>query len=103
VRRGEIWWADLPALHGRRPAILLSRDQAIAVRASVTVVPITSRVRGIPVEVALGAEDGVPRACVANADNVTTVAKAHLLSRIGRLSADKLQAVEEAVRFALAL
>jgi mRNA-degrading endonuclease toxin of MazEF toxin-antitoxin module len=69
----------------------------------VTVVPITSRVRGIPVEVALGAEDGVPLACVANADNVTTVAKVHLLRRIGRLSAGKLQAVEDAVRFALAL
>ena len=40
---------------------------------------------------------------MANADNVTTVAKAHLLRQIGRLSAGKLQAVEDAVRFALAL
>jgi mRNA interferase MazF len=103
VRRGEIWWADLPAPYGRRPAILLSRDQAITVRGSVTLVPITGRVRGIPVEIALGPEDGLPRACVANADNISTVLKTHLLRRIGRLSPEKLRAVEDAVRFALAL
>jgi mRNA interferase MazF len=103
VRRGEIWWADLPAPYGRRPAILLSRDQTIVVRGSVTLVPITGPVRGIPVEVALGPEDGLPRACAVNADNITTVVKTRLLRRIGRLSPEKLRAVEEAVRFALAL
>jgi mRNA interferase MazF len=102
VRRGEIWWADLPAPLGRRPAILVSRDRAIAVRASVTVVPITGRARGIPVEVALGPEDGLPRACVANADNLMTVGKPRLLRRIGPLAPDKLRAVEDAIRFALA-
>jgi mRNA interferase MazF len=103
VRRGEIWWADLPAPYGRRPAILLSRDQAIAVRGSVTLVPLTGRVRGIPVEVALGPEDGLPRACVANADNLVTVLQTRLLRPIARLSPEKLRAVEDAVRFALAL
>jgi mRNA interferase MazF len=103
VRRGEIWWVDLPAPYGRRPAILLSRDQAIAVRGSVTLVPVTRRVRGIPVEVALGPEDSLPRPCVANADNIITVVKAHLLRRIGKLPPDRLRAVEDAVRFALAL
>jgi mRNA interferase MazF len=103
VRRGEIWWADLPAPVGRRPAVLLSRDQAYAVRTSVTVVPITGRARGIPVEVPLRPEDGVPRACVANADNVTTVEKSRLVRRIGRLAPDKLRALEDALRFALAL
>lgn len=103
MRRGEIWWADLPAPYGRRPAILLSRDQAIAVRGSVTLVPVTRRIRGIPVEVALGPEDGLPRPCVANADNITTVVMTRLLRRVGRLSPEKLRAVEDAVRFALAL
>ena len=103
MRRGEIWWADLPAPYGRRPAILLSRDQAIAVRGSVTLVPVTHRIRGIPVEVALGPEDGLPRPCVANADNITTVVMTRLLRRVGRLSPEKLGAVEDAVRFALAL
>jgi len=69
----------------------------------VTLVPVTGRVRGIPVEVALGPEDGLPQACVANADNNTTVLKTHLLRRIGRLSPEKLRAVEDAVRLTLSL
>ena len=88
---------------GRRPVVLVSRDRAIAVRASVTVVPTTRRVRGIPVEVALGRDDGLPRACIANADNLMTVAKPRLLRPIGPLAPDKLRAVEDAIRFALAL
>jgi mRNA interferase MazF len=103
VRRGELWWADLPAPYGQRPAILISRDQAIAVRGSVTLVPVTTRIRDIPVEVALGPEDGLPRVCVANADNIITVVKTRLLRRIGRLAPEKLRAVEDALRFALAL
>ena len=103
MRRGELWWADLPSPLGHRPAILISRDQAIAVRTSVTLVPLTGRIRGIPVEVPLGPQDGVPRACVANADIVTTVLKSNLIRRIGRLAPDKLRAVEDALRFALGL
>jgi mRNA-degrading endonuclease toxin of MazEF toxin-antitoxin module len=82
---------------------LLSRDQVIAVRGSVTLVPVTGRVRGIPAEVALGPEDGLPRACVANADDVVTVRKTRLVRRIAPLSPEKLRAVEDAVRFALSL
>jgi mRNA-degrading endonuclease toxin of MazEF toxin-antitoxin module len=40
---------------------------------------------------------------VANADNIITVRNARLLRRIARLSPEKLRAVEDAVRFALAL
>jgi mRNA interferase MazF len=103
VKRGEIWWADLPTPYGRRPAILVSRDAAYAVRTSVTLVPLTTRRRGIPVEVPLEPTDGVPRACVANADNIITVLSSHLIRRVGPLSVDKLRAVDDALRFALAL
>jgi len=39
VRRGEIWWADLPPPAGRRPVLLLSRDEAYAIRGLITVAP----------------------------------------------------------------
>jgi len=41
MRRGEIWWAELPAPGGRRPVLLLSRNEAYVVRQLVTVAPIT--------------------------------------------------------------
>jgi mRNA-degrading endonuclease toxin of MazEF toxin-antitoxin module len=69
----------------------------------VTVVPVTTRARGLPVEVALGQSDGLSRACVANTDEITTVAVSRLAKRIGRLAPEKLRALEDALRFALAL
>jgi mRNA interferase MazF len=76
---------------------------AITARTSVTVVPLTTRVRDMPVEVRLAPGDGVPRPCVANTDNILTVNKLILVRRVGPLAPDKLRAVEDALRFALAL
>ncbi|MBI2923568.1 MAG: type II toxin-antitoxin system PemK/MazF family toxin [Planctomycetes bacterium] len=103
MKRGDVWWAELPAPAGRRPVILLSRDEAYAVRELVTVAPVTTRARAIPVEVPLGTRDGLPRACVANLDTITTIPKACLTRRITTLRPEKLIAVEEAILFALGM
>jgi len=52
--------------------VLLSRDDAYAIRSRLTVAPVTTRQRGIPSEVALGPEEGLPRPCVANLDSITS-------------------------------
>ncbi len=103
MRRGEVWWVDFPPPTGRRPAVLVSRDQAYAVRDSVTVVPLTRTIRQIPVEVPLDRSDGVLRKCVANADDIATVSKSRVLSYLATLSPEKLQALHTAIRFALDL
>ena len=103
MKRGEVWWADLGPPAGRRPVLLLSRDEAYAVRALVIVAPVTTRVRGIPSEVPLGPEDNLPRACIANLDTITTIAKASLGERLTSLSAEKLRAVDAALHFSLGL
>lgn len=103
MKRGEVWWADLGPPAGRRPVLLLSRDEAYAVRALVIVAPVTTRVRGIPSEVPLGPEDNLPRSCVANLDTITTIAKASLRERLTSLSAEKLRAVDAALHFSLGL
>jgi mRNA interferase MazF len=43
MRRGEVWWANLPKPVGRRPVVLLSRNAAYPVGASVTVAPSCER------------------------------------------------------------
>jgi len=103
VKRNEIWWAELAPPAGRRPVLLLSRNEAYAVRELVMVAPLTTRIRGIPSEVSLGEEDGVPRDCVVNLDTITTIAKASLRERLTALSAEKLKAIEKALHFALGL
>jgi len=103
VKRGEIWWVNFPAPTGRRPAVLISRNQAYAVRAAVSVVPLTRTVRNIASEVPLGPADGVPKTSVANADDVTTVPKARLEEYLTMLSPAKLASLERAIKFSLDL
>lgn len=103
MKRGEIWWVELPPPTGRRPVLLLSRNEAYAIRALVTVAPVTTRTRRIPSEVNLGPEDGLPQRCVANLDTITTIAKSSLRERLTTLSSDKLREIEAALHFALGL
>ena len=103
MRRGEIWWAELAPPAGRRPVLLLSRNEAYVVRELVTVAPVTTRVRHIVSEVSLGSEDKLPRPCVVNLDSITTIAKGSLRERLTSLSLEKLKEVEVALHFALGL
>ncbi len=103
MRRGEVWWARLPAPAGRRPVVLASRESSYAVRASVTVVEVSTTIRGIPTEVLLGKKDGLPRRCVANADSLVTIPKVWLDERVALLSPEKVEALDGALRFALGL
>jgi mRNA interferase MazF len=103
MKRGEVWWAHLPAPAGRRPVVLLSRDSAYRVRSAVTVAPVTRTIRSIPVEVPLDQKDGLPSRCVVNLDDLTTIPKALIRERITVLSAERLQQIDDAIRFALDL
>lgn len=103
MRRGEVWWAELPQPIGRRPVLLLSRDAAYSVRTSVTVAIITHTIRNIPVEVLLEPEDGIPTKCVINLDDILTIPKSRLTERITTLSPEKMTAVRKAIVFALDL
>jgi len=103
MRRGEVWWAELPQPIGRRPVLLLSRDAAYSVRTSVTLAIITRTVRSIPVEVLLESADGMPTKCVVNLDAILTIPKSRLTERITTLSPEKMTAVGKAIVFALDL
>jgi mRNA interferase MazF len=100
VKRGELWWANVDK---RRPVVLLSRDEAYAVRAMVIAAPATTVTRGFSVEVKLGRREGLPRDCVVNCDWLVTLPKADLLERIGALPRAKLDQLDCALRFALGL
>ncbi len=103
MRRGEVWWAELPQPIGRRPVLLLSRDTAYRVRTAVTVAVITRTIRNIPTEVPLDQEDGMPAKCVVNLDDILTIPKSRLTERITALSPEKMSAVAKAIAFALEL
>lgn len=103
MRRGEVWWAEQPQPIGRRPVLLLSRDEAYQVRNAVTVAQITTTIRDIPVEVPLDEKDGLPQKCVVNLDTITTIRKAILAQRLCLLGSEKMEQIDNAIKFALAL
>jgi mRNA interferase MazF len=103
MKRGQIWWARLALPAGRRPVVLVSRDAAYRIRTSVTVAEVSTVIRVIPSEVALGIRDGLPRPCVINTDNLVTIPRALLESHIASLSAVKLEQLDAALRFSLGI
>ncbi|MFH1513925.1 MAG: type II toxin-antitoxin system PemK/MazF family toxin [bacterium] len=103
MKRCEVWWADLPKPAGKRPVLLLSRNEAYFVRELVTIAPLTTRVRDIPVEVLLDKSDGVPKKCVANLDMITTIEKRFLIKKICLLSERKIKEINRAIGFALGI
>lgn len=98
--RAELWWAEAPDLKPR-PYLILTRDQAIPVLTSLVVAPVTGRVRGIPSEVSLGLEEGLPVECVAAFDAVRTIGKRHLVRRLGALAPGRHHELCDALRAAV--
>lgn len=82
----ELWWASLPPPAGRRPVLLLSRPEAFEFLSKVVVAEVTTNVRGIPQELSLGRREGLRARCVANFDNLRTVALGDLEEQIGAVS-----------------
>ncbi len=99
MRRGEIWWYEHPGLK-RRPALVLTRNEAIASLNEVFVVLATTTIRGLPTEVELGPEDGMPRACALNADQIDAADKIFLIERITSLGPAKMSEVCRALNAA---
>jgi mRNA interferase MazF len=85
VNRGEVWWVEHP-IQGRRPFLILTRQAAIPVVNKVTGAPATKTIRGIPSEIALSTDDGMPADCVLNFDNLAILNKSWFVEPICQLS-----------------
>ena len=101
MKQFEIWWANLPAPAGRRPVLLLSRNDAYEYLNKFIVAEITTTIRAIPVEVRVGRREGLPSPCVANLDSVRTAARGWLESRAGALAPSRRRDVKRALGYAL--
>ena len=113
--RGDIRLVNLDPVIGaeankRRPAVLVSNDGAnvTAVRLGkgvVIVVPVTSNVaRVYPFQVMLPAKaTGLRTDCKAQAEQVRSVAVQRVGPLVGRVPADVMERIDEALRLHLAL
>ena len=101
MRRNEVWWAELPSPVGPRPVVLLTRNAVIDSIDSIVVALVTRTVRELPTEVRVGSQEGLPRPCVVNLDNILTIPKARLTRQLGALSQDKVEQLNQAIKTAL--
>jgi len=105
-RRGDIYWVALDPTLGTeirktRPAVIISNDSCNTHGTRVVVLPVTSNVSSLyPGEAAIEVNGKPARAL---GDQIRSIDKARLRSRIGRLRQDEIQAVDEALRVTLGL
>ena len=100
TEHGEIWHANLDKI---RPVAIVSRDDVSARRGRATVAPITSAISDLPTRVLVNHLEGLARLSAINCDELQTIPKAQLTRRLGRLSTEKIDALDDALRFALQL
>ncbi len=89
MSRGAVWWYEPPTA-GRRPYLILTRDEALPVLNRILGVPATRTTRGIPTEVPLDRRDGMPSACVLTFDNVEPIRASECTERITRLGPERM-------------
>lgn len=90
-------------LDKRRPALVLTRPSALPLLTWVTVAPITSTIRGITSEVAVGQRNGLDHASVVSCDNISPVPSSAVGDTIGLLFEDQEPELARAISDAFAL
>ena len=97
LRRGEIRWYRFAAPDKQRPVLLLTRSEAIESLNEIIVAPVTRTIRGLPTEVLLTADDGVPVTCALNFDHVALAQRSRLGARMAALDPARWPEVERAL------
>ena len=98
--RGDVVWHKFKEPDKTRPALILTRNEAIPELNAVTIVPITTTVREVSSQVVLTEADGMREICAVNLDWIQTVPKNKLGSYITHLSDERMQEVLAAIKFA---
>jgi mRNA interferase MazF len=101
LSRGEVRWYRFARPDKKRPVVILTRDSILEYLGETTVAPITRTVRGIPSEVALDEDDGLPEPCAVNLDHIQTVPRSRLGGLVTTLSSRRMSEIREALLFAL--
>lgn len=102
-RQGDIHYCEFAEPVKSRPVLILSRTNINAVRENVVVALVTRTVRGIPLEIPVGRDEGLTKEGVASLGDIYTVSKGLLSDRKGALSPDKLARMAEGLKLLFAL
>lgn len=112
MKRGEIWWATLPAPTGsgpgfRRPVVIVQSNPFNESRIATVVAAIVTSNLALAdapgnVRVAKG-ESGLKKPSVVNISQLVTLDRELLTQRVRALPADTMRAIDEGLRLMLGL
>lgn len=112
IKRGDIWWANLPPPRGsepggRRPVVVVQADSFNRTRINTVIAAIVTsnlKLAAAPGNVLLKTNDsGLPQDSVVNVSQIITVDKSVMTEWVGELSPITFAQIEEGMRLILAL
>lgn len=112
MKRGEVWWASLPAPVGsgprmKRPVLVVQSNpfnESRIATAIVAVITSNLALAEAPGNVRVDkADSGLSKASVVNVSQVLTIDRSLLSARVRALPAEAMQRVDEGLRLVLAL
>ena len=107
-KRGEVWLADLNPTRGheqagRRPVLVVSDDHFNSGPADLVIVlPVTSRIRGVPSQIVVRPpEGGLRQESAIICEGIRSVTQERLFKRWGIVGPSTLDVIEDALRILL--
>lgn len=110
AKRGEVWLVDLNPTRGheqsgKRPGLVVSDDLFNSSAAElVMVLPVTTRIKGIPYHVEVQPPEGGLRlsSCI-KCEDLRSLSTERLVQRLGEVSSETMEAVEKRLKLLLRL
>ena len=100
---GDLRLIDLGGRIGRRPVIVLTRQNVLQFANKVIVAEVTTRGKGYPTEIDIDQEADLPKQSFVQVDNLHTVPKQRLERYVGTLDPETMREVSRKVVLALEL
>jgi len=109
VKRGDIYYADLDPVIGSeqggiRPVLIIQNDLGNRFSPTVIVLPLTSKMGKAPLRThvpLLPPQGGVRKPSIILCEQVRTLEKSRLTTRLGSIRMEKMKQVEEALALAV--
>jgi mRNA-degrading endonuclease toxin of MazEF toxin-antitoxin module len=103
MNRGDVWLVDLGGRIGKKPVVILTRQNVLEYLNKVTVAEVTGKGKGYPTEVYINQKANLPKPSFIQADSIHTVPKYRLDRYLGTLDRDTMLEVSHKVTLALEL